>query len=47
MNKIAETIFITATDVKINDKGKVVPVNGIFYWNGKNYKIENGTIKGE
>lgn len=47
MNQIIEKIFITTTKIKIEDNGKITCVNGNFYWNGKNYKIEDGIIKGE
>ncbi len=43
MTKLQQTIYITATDVKVeNNKLKVE--NGEFYFQGKKYKIANGEI---
>lgn len=46
MTKLQMTIYVTADDVEL-EKGRVIPVNGTFYFNGKNYKIVNKEIVNE
>ena len=44
MNKIQQSIYITATDVDIKDN-KIIVINGEFYFQGKKYLIKNKEIE--
>lgn len=47
MNKIQQTIYITATEIDVEPENKkLIVVNGEFYFQGKKYIIANKEIKG-
>lgn len=46
MNKIQQSIYITATDVDIKDN-KIIVINGEFYFQGKKYLIKEKEITKE
>lgn len=43
MTKLQQTIYITATDIKV-ENNKLQVENGEFYFQGKKYKITNSEI---
>ncbi len=43
MNKLQQTIYITATKVDIKDN-KIIAIDGEFYFQGKKYEIKNKEI---
>lgn len=45
MTKLQQSIYITATDIEI-ENNKVVVKNGEFYFQGKKYIIADKEIKG-
>ena len=47
MNKIQTSLFIEADKIELDERGKIIVVNGQFYFQGKKYTIVNKEIINE